>query len=109
MQSLEQNIITSESTQQTLFPYDLASSIAPVKRKNVAIDFMGGSITTDAGVLVLREVESQVKVIKMIAGCINDNRRASSILHRMLELLAQRTFQITCGMKMLTLQRHIKL
>jgi hypothetical protein len=97
MQSLEQNIITSESTQQTLFPYDLASSIATVKGKKVAIDFMGGSITSDAGVLVLREVESQVKVIKMIAGCINDNRRASSILHSMLELLTQRTFQITCG------------
>ena len=53
MLHIEQNVLEPESTQQTLFPYDSASSLAPVKGKKVAIDFQGGSITSDAGVLLL--------------------------------------------------------
>ena len=58
MEPLEANIVIPQSTQQRLFSYDSASSIAPVKGKKVAIDFHGSSITSDAGVLLLRETES---------------------------------------------------
>ena len=97
MQPLHQNIVTPESTQQTLFSYNAASSIAPVKSKKVALDFQGGSITSDAGVVLLRETESKLGLITMLAKCINDPRRSSSITHHTSELLTQRIFQIACG------------
>ena len=97
MQPLRQNIVTAESTQQTLFSYNTASSIAPVNGKKVALDFQGGSITSDAGVLLLSETESQLGLITMLAKCINDPRRSSSITHQTKALLKQRIFQIACG------------
>lgn len=97
MQPLHQNIVTSESTQQTLFSYNAASSIAPVKSKKVALDFQGGSITSDAGVVLLRETESKFGLITMLAKCINDTRRSSSITHQKTDLLTQRILQIACG------------
>jgi len=97
MRPFEQNIVTSESTQQTLFSYDSTSSIAPVNGKKVSIDFNGGSITSDAGVFLMSEVESNVKIIKMLADCTNDPRRQSSVTHPLESLYKQRIFQITCG------------
>jgi len=53
MQPLQRNIVTSESTQQTLFSFNSASAISPVMGKKVALDFDGGNITSDAGVFLL--------------------------------------------------------
>ena len=97
MQPLQPNIVTSESTQQTLFLYNSASAIAPVTGKKVALDFDGGNITSDAGMLLLRETESQLGIISMLTKCINDTRRPSSITHNINELSTQRVFQIACG------------
>lgn len=63
MPPLEENILIPEITQQTLFSYDSSSSVAPVKGKKVAIDFHGGSITSDACVVLLSETESEVSII----------------------------------------------
>jgi len=97
MQSLQQNIITPQSTQQTLFSYNSVSSIAPVMGKKVALNFDGGNITSDASVLLLRETESQLGIISILTKCINDTRRSSSITHSVNELSTQRVFQIACG------------
>ncbi len=43
MQPLQRNIVTSESTQQTLFSFNSASAISPVMGKKVALDFDGGN------------------------------------------------------------------
>jgi len=97
MQPLHQNIVTPESTQQILFSYNAASAVASVKGKKVALDFQGGNITSDAGVLLLRETELKLGLITMLAKCINDTRRSSSITHQKTELLTQRILQIACG------------
>ena len=65
--------------------------------KKVALDFDGGNITSDAGMLLLRETESQLGIISMLTKCINDARRPSSITHNINELSTQRVFQIACG------------
>jgi len=97
MQPLQRNIVTPESTQQTLFSYNAASAVASVKGKKVALDFQGGNITSDAGLLLLRETELKLGLITMLAKCINDTRRSSSITHQKTELLTQRILQIACG------------
>ena len=86
MQPLQPNIVTSESSQQTLFSYNLASSIAPIMGKKVALNFDGGNITSDAGVLLLRENESQLGIISILTQSIDDARRSSSITHNVNEL-----------------------
>ena len=68
-----------------------------VCRKKVEIDFNGGNVTSDAGVLLLSEVEHQIGLIDSLAGCIEDSRRSYSVEHSIKDLVAQRVYQIACG------------
>lgn len=70
---------------------------SPVSGKHVALDFNGGNITGDAGVLLLSEIEGQTGLIDSLAGCIEDSRRSYSVAHSINDLFAQRIYQIACG------------
>jgi hypothetical protein len=70
---------------------------ASISGKKVIADFDGGSLTSDAGVLFLREVERRIGLIKRLAGVLSDRRHQSYIDHTYEELLRQRIFQIACG------------
>ncbi|MBC8193643.1 MAG: IS1380 family transposase [FCB group bacterium] len=95
MQPFSQNILSQNDTQQTLFSSD--SAISSIQNKKVALDFEGGSITSDAGVLLLSEVEKNIGIIETLTACISDKRNPFFISHTVRELLSQRVFQIVCG------------
>jgi len=65
--------------------------------KKVVVDFNGGEVSSDAGLLFLRETESQIGLIKQVAEALHDPRHPSYIKHQIVELLTQRVFQIACG------------
>jgi len=91
------NIHTSQHFQEPLFPDLSPLSLAPVQGKKVLLDFEGGNTTSDAGVLLLSEMESMTRIISTLARCITDARRSSSVMHSIHDLLAQRVYQIGCG------------
>ena len=68
-----------------------------LKRKKVQADFDGGHITSDAGAVLLREVDRRIGLIEAITGCIPDPRKAERIVHDQRTLLAQRLFGIALG------------
>ena len=70
---------------------------ARLSGKNLQADFEGGTLSSDGGVLFLREIEAQVGVIRRMAGALHDPRDARYTDHSYEELLNQRIFQITCG------------
>jgi len=76
---------------QTMLPF------ASISGKKVEADFDGGIITSDGGVLFLREVESKVGVIRRLVDSLRDHRHQSYVDHSYEELLRQRVFQIACG------------
>lgn len=90
-----QNDINQNNLSQKSLPIQLKGS--PVSGKHVALDFNGGNITGDAGVLLLSEIEGQTGLIDSLAGCIEDSRRSYSVAHSINDLFAQRIYQITCG------------
>lgn len=96
---LRQNdkLLTNNSVKQDPFQESLPLYIAPVSGKKVEIDFQGGSVTSDAGVLLLNETERQIGVIETIASFIRDERRQYSVDHSVRDILAQRVYQIACG------------
>ncbi len=57
----------------------------------------GGAITSDAGVLLLREVDRRVGLTRRLAGCLTDRREPGQVTHPLRELLSQRIFQIAQG------------
>ncbi len=68
-----------------------------LKRKKVQADFDGGHITSDAGAVLLREVDRRIGLIDAINGCIPDPRNQEMIVHDQRTLLAQRLFGIALG------------
>jgi len=58
-------------------------------------DRLRGRITSDAGALLLREVEQRTKIIEQLAACFTDHRER--IEHTVRELVAPRVYGLALG------------
>ena len=65
--------------------------------RSVVARFDGGRITSDAGGLLLRQVEQITGIVRQFAACFSDHRDAARIEHTVLELLAQRIYGLALG------------
>jgi hypothetical protein len=65
--------------------------------KEVIADLEGGQITSDAGGLLLRELDQRYRVAEKAATCLRDSRDAGKIKHDLLTLIRQRLFAIALG------------
>jgi hypothetical protein len=65
--------------------------------KKIHADFDGGRLTTDAGGLLLRQVDQRLGLIDALNRCIPDPRDPDAIIHQQRTLLAQRIFGIALG------------
>ena len=72
-------------------------SFASLKSKSVVASFDGGTITSDAGSLVLREIDSRTGIIAAINDSIADPRQPFKIRHAQAEMIGQRVFAIAQG------------
>ncbi len=68
-----------------------------ISSKKIEVDFEGGEVSSDAGVIFLRDVERQIGLISKMADSLRDRRHNSYIKHHIYQLLKQRIFQIACG------------
>jgi len=68
-----------------------------LNRKIIQGEFSGGDITSDAGVLLLRESDRKLGLTKAINKVINDPRNPKFIQHSQLSLLRQRVYSIALG------------
>ena len=70
---------------------------ARLSGKALQADFDGGTLSSDGGVLFLREIEAQIGIIRRFARALDDPRDARYTDHSYEEMLSQRIFQIACG------------
>jgi len=68
-----------------------------VEEKKIELTFSGDRISSDGGLLLLREVENQIGIIDKISRGITDGRDQRYISHTIKEMLTQRIFQIAAG------------
>ncbi|HSB36989.1 MAG TPA: transposase, partial [Thermoanaerobaculia bacterium] len=68
-----------------------------IGRREVTTVFDGGSVTSDAGVLLLSGIDRELGLTRRLAAALGDRRDPSKVRHEMEELLRQRLFQICCG------------
>lgn len=66
-------------------------------RRRVEARFDAGCVSTDGGLLLLREVAERSGLLEAFADCFQDHRDCSRIEHSVLELVSQRVFGIACG------------
>jgi len=68
-----------------------------VGKKKIQADFNGGRLTSDSGVLLLREADKRLGLTDAITDCLQDPRHPSLIKHSQREMLAQRIYSIALG------------
>lgn len=77
--------------QQTSFQFQALG------RREVVADFTGGTLSSDGGVLLLRELDRSLGLTRRIAGCFVDRRDPDLITHAAGELVAQRVLGLALG------------
>lgn len=68
-----------------------------IGRQQVTVDFDGGRIVSDAGLLAVRDFEKQLGVIAGLAQRFPDPRSLLFITHSVEEILAQQVYQFLAG------------
>ncbi|MCD6162844.1 MAG: IS1380 family transposase [candidate division Zixibacteria bacterium] len=73
------------------------SSFSYFVKKNLTADFKGGEISSDSGLLLLRQLDQELGLTKGLGDCIDDERHQSYTKQPILDLIRQRTYQIMAG------------
>lgn len=71
--------------------------LSPVSGKSVMARFDGGLLSSDAGVLVLREIETRLGLSGRLAGCLDDPRNPDLIQHGLADMIRFRMMMIAAG------------
>jgi hypothetical protein len=72
-------------------------SFASLGPRRVEADFSAGSLTTDAGALLLREADRHLGLLDAFDRAIPDPRNPDFVIHSQRSLLAQRILGLACG------------
>ena len=71
--------------------------LSPVRGKTVHATFDGGRLTSDAGVLLLAEIERRLRLAERLARCMTDPRSPERVHHTLTEMIRFRTLLIASG------------
>jgi hypothetical protein len=71
--------------------------LAPVGNKAVDLDFDGGRLSSDAGVVLLKDINDQLGLTRNLAAVLSDPRDPRRINFTLEDLIKQRVFQIAAG------------
>ena len=68
-----------------------------IKGRKVIADFSGGRITSDAGIVLMAELDRKLRITSRFAECFRDYRDLSYVNYSVHKLLAQRVYGIVLG------------
>jgi hypothetical protein len=72
-------------------------SLSNVNHQRLVGDFLGGRLSSDSGVLLLREVDKQIALTEALAACMTDDRHPSYVRHGIEQMFRQRIYAIALG------------
>ena len=78
------------------------------KGRRVEADFSGGNVTSDGGVLLLRQADRHLGLTGAVAALLNDPRRQASCEHTSLSMLWQRVYGLAAGYEDLNDHDHLR-
>ncbi len=71
--------------------------LSPVAGKELHARFDGGRLSSDGGVLLLREIENGLGLAERLSSCMKDARDPLSTTHTQADMIRARMFAIACG------------
>ena len=72
-------------------------SLSPVAGTPIIARFDGGALSSDCGLLALREMEERLDIARRLAACIDDPRAPERIQHSLADMLRFRLLMIAAG------------
>lgn len=66
-------------------------------RRRVEANFEGGAISSDGGLMLLRQVDRRIGLSAAVAAAMHDPRDPNLITHELRDLVAQRLYGLCCG------------
>ncbi len=66
-------------------------------KKTLEVKFSGLDLSSDAGLLLVRQAEQGQQICQGLAQCLEDQRDPSKIKHTISQLVSQRIYQIAGG------------
>jgi hypothetical protein len=92
----------TDCKEQPLLFQDLGS-------RQVVADFSGGTLSTDGGALLLRQVDLNLGLTQALAQCFQDERTQLYVDHSVRQLLAQRLYGLALGYEDLNDHQRLRL
>lgn len=71
--------------------------LSPLSGKRLDVRFDGGMLSSDGGILLLREVEQRLRVADRLAACIKDPRSPEHLTHSLADIIGFRLMMIAAG------------
>jgi hypothetical protein len=66
-------------------------------RRRIEANFRGGAISSDGGLMLLREVDRRLGLSDAVAAALHDPRNPEFIVHELRDRVAQRLYGLACG------------
>jgi hypothetical protein len=71
--------------------------LSPVGGKSLVARFDGRRLSSDGGVLALREIERRLGIADRLAACLDDPRASAQVTHRLADIIRFRLIMIAAG------------
>ena len=71
--------------------------LSPVGGKTVVVRFDGGLLSSDGGIIAVREVEQRLRIAERLAACLEDRRASAQIVHGLADIIRFRLLMIAAG------------
>lgn len=68
-----------------------------VKSRQVIVNFKGGTVTSDAGLTLIADLDQKLKITSRLAACFQDYRQPNRVEHSLESLVAQRVYGLVQG------------
>jgi hypothetical protein len=66
-------------------------------RRRIEANFQGGALSSDGGLMLLRQVDRKIGLSDAVAAALHDPRDPDLIKHELRDLVAQRLYGLCCG------------
>src|SRR5215208_3410654 len=94
---LKLNPSISEATPAMVDATPLLPGLSAVQGKAIVARFDGGRLSSQGGLLALREIERRLGLADRLASCLKDPRAPEKVVHRLAEIIRFRMLMIAAG------------
>jgi hypothetical protein len=77
-------------------------------QKPLEVKFSQLDLSSDAGLLLVRQAEEQLKICERLAACLTDEREQAKVKHPLSQLISQRVYQIAAGYEDANDSNHLR-